>query len=151
MINLNNFKKYFAIDLSETSLEMTDKFVQRFAGNKVEYELICSDISSYTFDVLFDGVTISEVLEHVENPNQVLDIIYNITSTNADIYINVPINAPVIDHIFLFSSINEVKNMVDNNGFKIVDECIAVANNKSIEQAVKKKIAISYAFHMKKK
>lgn len=151
MMNLNKFKKYFAIDLSETSLKMTERFVQKFADHTDSYELICNDVFSYNFAGLFDGIVVSEVLEHVENPDRLLSIIYNISSANADIYVNVPINAPAIDHIFLFSNIDEVKNMIDKNGFKVVDECIVTANNKSIEQAVKKKYAINYAFCMKKK
>lgn len=151
MMNLNRFKKYFAIDLSETSLKMTERFVQKFAYGKGSYELICDNVFSHAFDGLFDGVVVSEVLEHVENPDRLLNIIYHISSANANIYVNVPINAPAIDHIFLFSNIDEVKNMVDKSGFKIVDECIVTANNKSIEQAVKKKYAINYAFHMIKK
>ena len=151
MLNLNRFEKYFAIDLSDTSLKMTERFIRKFAHNKVPYELICNDVYSYAFDTLFDGVVISEVLEHVENPDHLLNIIYNITSQNADIYVNVPINAPAIDHIFLFSNIDEVKSIIDQNGFRIIDQCIVTGNNKSIERAIQKKYAINYAFRMKKK
>lgn len=49
----------------------------------------------------------NEVLEHLEEPEKYLNRIYEVTNEGADVYISVPVNAPAIDHIYLFHTLKK--------------------------------------------
>ncbi len=148
-INLGNFSHYTGVDLSPSSIELARSFIEM---NKLPdskpYDLICADINNYEFSDLFDGVSISEVLEHVEDPRSLLRRIHEITKPGADIYVSVPINAPEIDHIYLFKSNEEVFKMVEEENFTIKDSFYVTANGVSYEKAQKKRIAVNLAMHL---
>lgn len=145
-----NFRKYIAIDISPSSIELTEKYIECFGDKDAAYELWCSDFMNLQTSEKFDAVVLSEVLEHVEKPELMLEKIYEITADGADIYVNVPINAPEIDHIYLWKSIEEVEIMLKQAGFIVADFFAAPANGVSLERAVKKKYAINLAYHLKK-
>ena len=65
-------------------------------------------------------ISISEVLEHLENPRLALSNAYKILSENGTLYISVPINSPAPDHIYLLKSLEEVKQLVVSSWFYIV-------------------------------
>ena len=60
------------------------------------------------------------------------------------------INGPTIDHIYLFRSVEEVLDMVEQAGFKIQDYICATEGNASMEKAIKKKMTIDIAMLLKK-
>ncbi len=151
-INLGAFDHYTGVDLSPSSIELARSFIET---NKVPdakpYSLICADITTFEFDSLFDGVSISEVLEHVEDPRSLLKRIHEITKEGADVYVSVPINAPEIDHIYLFKSNEEVFKMVEEENFAIKDSFYVTSNGVSYEKAQKKRIAVNLAMHLIRK
>ncbi len=150
-VSLGRFDEYTGIDLSETSVRLAEENLKNNLeeGHK-KYELLLGDVNEYEFDRLFDAVCMSEVLEHVEEPEALLRRIYNITTENPDIYISVPINAPEIDHIFLFKSVDEVISIVEKTGFTVRDSFYVSSNGVSYEKALKKKIAVNLALHLGK-
>ena len=143
-IKRSGYKHYYAIDLSQTSLNMTRNYINRFAKEE-NYSLIHESFYDYQPSCLFDGVCISEVLEHVEEPLTMLERIAGITTKSANIYINVPINAPAIDHIYLFKSTGEVKGLVEQAGLKIKTDLAVTGNGWPLEKAIKRKTPINYA------
>ncbi|SKB87307.1 2-polyprenyl-3-methyl-5-hydroxy-6-metoxy-1,4-benzoquinol methylase [Lachnospiraceae bacterium] len=148
-INLGNFDHYTGVDLSPSSIKLAESFIEmNKTSDAKQYELICADINKYEFDSLFDGVSISEVLEHVEDPRSLLRRIHEITNEGADIYVSVPINAPEIDHIYLFKSNEEVFKMVEEEHFTIKDYFYVTSNGASYEKAQKKRIAVNLAMHL---
>lgn len=151
-VNERKFKKYTAIDVSPTSLENAKEYVERNLGNKDSVcDFICDDFCKHTFAEKFDCVCMGEVLEHVENPKTMLKKIFDVASENANIYITVPANAPEVDHIYLFHSAEEIYDMVQDAGFKIVDKCLAMEKKGiTYEKALKKKYAVLVALHLKK-
>lgn len=143
-INEGRFRKYTAIDLSQSSINLTETYIRRFRKNAdTEYELICDDFITHEFQEKFDCVCISEVLEHVENPEDMLRKIHEITNPGANIYISVPVNAPTIDHIYLYRSVDEVRRMTEKAGFRIDDSLYVTENDIPYEKAVKKKRTIN--------
>ena len=148
-LNLGKFRHYSAIDLSPSSIELASEYI---AANRPDasasYDLICEDVNKYEFSSKFDGLCISEVLEHLERPDLILERIHEITNKGADIYVSVPINSPAIDHIYLFRDNNEVFEMVKNAGFEIVDYISVSSNGASYEKAIKKRIPVYLAMHL---
>lgn len=108
-----------AWDISETSLQVTRQSLKTMG--------ISENIGVREQDVLedsgirdrFDSVVCSEVLEHTEDPARGLENIYNILKPGGRAYINVPVNSPAPDHLFLWRSTDEVRDLVQKKGFSI--------------------------------
>ena len=146
-----NFSKYTAVDISKTAIELTkDYILYSMPDTDKNYELIHEDIFKYQTSELFDMVVMGEVLEHVENPNVFLRRIYQLASDISTIFITTAINAPQIDHIYLFSSLKEVVDLIESERFIIVDSVSVNANNLPLEKAEKRKVAINVGFILKK-
>lgn len=150
-INIANYKKYLAVDVSETSLKLTQNYVEKNIENTMaDVEFFRGDFLSLNSRYMYDAVVISEVLEHVEKPLEFIKKAYSLMSDEGVLYINVPINAPAIDHIWLFHSVEEVEKMVDEANFRIVDKYVVTGNNIPLERAVRKKMAINLVLVLKK-
>lgn len=91
----------------------------------------------------FDCVTISEVMEHLDQPEKALDAIFAITRPNGRVYINVPTNSPAPDHIYLWRSPEEVVDLVVDRGFRVEEWRSAPTTGYSEESARKKKLTVN--------
>ncbi|WP_337996573.1 class I SAM-dependent methyltransferase [Oleispirillum naphthae] len=67
----------------------------------------------------FDVVVISEVLEHLEDPLRVLKNLRTFLVPGGRIFVHFPINSPAPDHIYLLTSLDEVRAMVEEAGFRV--------------------------------
>lgn len=93
----------------------------------------------------FQSIAFSEVLEHLEDPLQALRILHGLLDDGGHIFINAPVNSPAPDHIFLFSAPEEIVTLVEQAGFRIVDQLFAPTAGASLERARKLKLSISTA------
>lgn len=93
----------------------------------------------------FDSVTFSEVLEHLEEPLKALEILRGLLKPGGRIFVNAPVNSPAPDHLYLFRSPEEVRDMVEAAGFEIVDTLYAPPSGASLEKARKQELSISAA------
>lgn len=75
------------------------------------------DIREGPLDGTFDLVVASELLEHVEDPGAVLRSLRGLLSEDGRIFLNVPVNSPAPDHIYLWRSPEEFFGFVTENGF----------------------------------
>jgi 2-polyprenyl-3-methyl-5-hydroxy-6-metoxy-1,4-benzoquinol methylase len=94
-------------------------------------------------DRKFDLVVISEVLEHLETPDIALRFLRGCVADRGRIFINVPLNSPSPDHIYLFSSPEEVTALVERSGFKVEQFSLFATQAKRIESALANKISVS--------
>ncbi len=145
---LQRFKQYDAVDVSETAIAMTKDYMERYiakmqGGGVKNYRLICGDATKFSFDVGYDFVVIQEVLEHIEDPIGMLRSIHRILASDGKVYALFPINAPSPAHIFLFHSIAHVKGIVAEAGFELLQEEYITTNHMSVELAEEKKMPIN--------
>lgn len=134
------------VDISETSLDMTKKIYKKLELDKkhiVNFTL--SDINLFKTGYLYDFIVMGEVLEHVENPGSILDKLYSLLAEDGKIYISTCSNCPAIDHITYFQEVEDIRSLVLESKFKILEECIAPSENMSEEKLRKFKIDIVYA------
>ncbi|HEC1786499.1 TPA: class I SAM-dependent methyltransferase [Campylobacter lari] len=140
------FKEYFGIDISPISCQMSKDMVEnQFGKINTKCEFICKDFTKCEFNNKADLVVMGEVLEHVEQPLQFMKDVKALLNDNGEIFATIPINAPAIDHIYLFSHPNEVKELLNKAGLKIKECEYFMANNYSLEKALKTKNAIVMA------
>ena len=87
-----------------------------------------------------------EVLEHVEDPLIFLNKIHSIAKKDSFIFITTVINAPAIDHIYLFDSIESIKELIIQAKFSIKEMLLVPASeNMSIQKNLEKKFPIDVA------
>jgi 2-polyprenyl-3-methyl-5-hydroxy-6-metoxy-1,4-benzoquinol methylase len=91
----------------------------------------------------FDSVVLSEVLEHLEDPASALRAVSRHMAENGRIWINVPINSPAPDHIYLLRSTEEAINLVATSGFKIVGHDFFPITGSSLKRARQWDLTIS--------
>jgi 2-polyprenyl-3-methyl-5-hydroxy-6-metoxy-1,4-benzoquinol methylase len=130
-------------DLSEASISETRDALRKL-GVARPYKLEVRDLlRPNSARESFDTVVLSEVLEHMEVPARALDAIGAILRPGARFYINVPINSPAPDHIFLFRSPEEVVALVESRGFSVERTGFFPATNYSLDAAIRHKLTIS--------
>ncbi|ELR7241974.1 methyltransferase domain-containing protein, partial [Campylobacter coli] len=144
----------YGIDISPISCQMSKDMVENQFGvinqNNFKCDFICKDFTKCNFNNKADLVVMGEVLEHVEQPLQFMKDVKTLLNDGGEIFATIPINAPAIDHIYLFSHPDEVKDLLKNAGLKIKECEYFMANNYSLEKALKTKNAIVMAVVLEK-
>ena len=106
-------------DISEHSLDHTAKMLARWEL-KDRYTLELGDVMSGRW-ALADCVISIEVLEHLEDPPSFLRALFSMLRPGGMGYLTAAINAPNEDHIYLYRSIEEVLNEVEDAGFRVIE------------------------------
>jgi 2-polyprenyl-3-methyl-5-hydroxy-6-metoxy-1,4-benzoquinol methylase len=134
-----------AVDISETSIAMAKSFVE---NNRISYNL--ANIFEFDTENKYDFITLGEVLEHVEDPLELLLKLNDLLSENGVLFFTTPTNAPAIDHISLFNNVAEIRDVVNSAGLQIDSEIALLSEDVSPEKAEKFKIATLYGAFLKK-
>lgn len=82
-------------------------------------------------------------MEHVENPKEMLQKIRSLLNVNGVSFISTVINAPAIDHIYLFPSIESVLDMVRECSFSVEEYLCTTENDVPLEKAIRQKRSIN--------
>lgn len=149
----SRYGAFLGVDISETSVAMTKDLINHFmAGQTIPFELRCLDFLAAT-DLQpksFDAVVMGEVLEHVEQPQLFLRRIRDIAKDDAYIYITTCVNAPEIDHIYLFKSPEEVMQLFASCGLGVREQLICPYAGKTLQESIDRQLAVNMAYVIKK-
>jgi 2-polyprenyl-3-methyl-5-hydroxy-6-metoxy-1,4-benzoquinol methylase len=129
---------FSAVSLRETQAAL-DKLQLMRAVSLTEVDILSAKDTGRQFDL----IVISEVLEHLERPDTALQFLHKALRPDGHIYINVPINSPSPDHIYLFSNPDEVQQLVEAAGFKIKSLELFATQGRPLERALRDKISVS--------
>ena len=143
---LTEIKQFDLVDISQSSLNLARGIID---STKINY--ILKNIFDFTDEHTYDFITIGEVLEHLEDPKALLQKTARLLGVNGVSYITTPINAPMIDHIYLFNNADEIRQLVSESGMEIIEEKIAVSDNESAAKAQKHSLPVMYAAFIKPK
>jgi hypothetical protein len=66
-------------------------------------------------------------------------------------FISAPTNSPTVDHIYLFNSAQEIRDLLHEAGFEIEAEATRYAEDVSEQKAVKYKVAQMFASFLRKR
>ncbi|MBF0399313.1 MAG: class I SAM-dependent methyltransferase [Magnetococcales bacterium] len=121
---------------SRASIEATQCAVAKLSIRQ-PLELVQQDVlKAPTALESFDAVVISEVLEHLETPWVALETLYKSLRPRGRIFINIPINSPAPDHLYLWRHPDEVRAFVQQCGFMILREQQLPMTGYTVEQAI---------------
>lgn len=143
------FSRYDIVDISETSLALTKKMTAEFIDTH-EIRFIHADFLQFESEERYDVISISEVLEHVETPQEFLDKSRKLMKDDGRLYLTTCINAPEIDHIYLFRTIQEVEDLFASAGLGIVENLYVPYKSTTIERSERQKLPINVAYILKK-
>lgn len=143
---LTEIEKFDLVDISQSSLDLAKGIIN---STKVNYFL--KNIFDFRESETYDFITMGEVLEHVEEPLNLLNKINQLLNKDGFCYITTPINAPMIDHIYLFQNETEIRDMLNLAGFEIMEERSVISEKITEKQAAKFKVPVMYAAFIKKR
>lgn len=141
------FENFTGVDISPTSIRMTQSILESgFFGRFSNYELNLMDFLSVALKKKYDAVIMGEVLEHVENPVAFIRKINESSKPDAFIYVTTVINAPAIDHIALFTNVEDLDRCVKEGGLKMKEYFLTASNNKlSVEENLRQLLPVNIA------
>jgi 2-polyprenyl-3-methyl-5-hydroxy-6-metoxy-1,4-benzoquinol methylase len=132
-----------AWDVSSVSLQETSAALNRMGVSKpvslVEMDILTAKPSENRFDL----IVISEVLEHLETPDAALRFLRSAIAEGGRIFINVPINSPSPDHLYLFSSPGDVTTLIEGAGLQVERMELYATQGRAIEKALANRISVS--------
>lgn len=133
-IKQNKFKSYKAVDLSPSSIELTKNFINSYFGeNPLNVNVVLQNIFDMSNNEKYDFINMGEVLEHVEDPQSLLNRVAELLTETGKAYISTCANCPAVDHIFLYKNVDEIKNMIDKSGLNIIQDIALKATDLRVK------------------
>jgi 2-polyprenyl-3-methyl-5-hydroxy-6-metoxy-1,4-benzoquinol methylase len=130
-------------DISSTSLQATGDAISRL-GVDGRVRLALRDVAATdSEETTFDAIVISEVLEHVEQPEVVLAGLLRFLRPGGEILVNVPVNSPAPDHIYLWRRPEEIVEFVEASGVVAATTRLFPATGVTLDRARKNDLTIS--------
>jgi len=130
-------------DLSEASLDATRAALGRLGVDR-EVALVKRNLFDRAdASQLFDSIVLSEVCEHLEDPKSALEHIRDHLAPGGRLFVNVPVNSPAPDHIYLLRSPEEAVELVKSAGYRVTDTSFFPMTGYSETRARRLKATIS--------
>lgn len=140
--------RFMALDISPASLKMAAAMITAFAP-KASYKFKETDVANFN-EGTYDYIVMGEVLEHVDDPQTLLRKIHSLLKTGGHFYVTTCANAPAVDHVYLYDSVDHIRREIKECGFRI-DRDLALAVDGSDESKWEKgKTEINYAAFLSK-
>lgn len=132
-------------DVSPTSIAKT-RHALDLLGVTAPVDLTLQDLFAAPApgeDALFDGIVMSEILEHLEQPVAALRSAARWLAPGGLLWINVPANSPAPDHIFLFDGLDHAQSIAREAGLEVIDAVAFPMSGTTLVRAEKHKLSIS--------
>lgn len=133
-----------AIDISPTSLDLSRSIIQYFATVKKEIKFILGDVTKIDFDRDFDFITMGEVLEHVNQPKELLRKLKTLLAPGGKSFVSTCANSPAIDHVVQFNNVQQIRDLINSAGLTILFDLPLPVEPISVEEAETERITINY-------
>jgi SAM-dependent methyltransferase len=147
-----NFASCLGVDISPTSLGMTRRLLNSDSSiPRPCWQLLHADfLEVANLMGTYAAIVMGEVLEHVERPLLFLQRIRALAEDDAFIFITTAVNAPAVDHIYLFRSVDEVRELAEEAGLRVVDQLATPYSGCSMEETIQQRLPINVAMVLAK-
>jgi 2-polyprenyl-3-methyl-5-hydroxy-6-metoxy-1,4-benzoquinol methylase len=146
-----SYSHFLGIDISPASVDLTNRILcDSTFGCFDRYEIVERDFLKWSTNQRFDAVVMGEVLEHVENPIDFLRRINEFANEKGFIYITTAINAPAVDHIYLYRSQDEVEEQIVSAGLRIKERLLSPYLGTTLEESKENNLPINIALILEK-
>ncbi|MBI2420140.1 MAG: methyltransferase domain-containing protein [Ignavibacteriales bacterium] len=150
MMHLDTDTEFTAVDISETSINITRGIIESLVENPPKHEFLVADIFNFNPAVKYDFITMGEVLEHVTNPEELLGRLQGLLAGSGRAFVSTCVNCPAIDHVYHFKHVEEISAMLVRCGFIIEEEHFFPVENLPLEEIIRQRITINYCAVVKK-
>ncbi|HVH82561.1 MAG TPA: class I SAM-dependent methyltransferase [Stellaceae bacterium] len=148
---LGNFTRMVGVDISPASVELSRDIMRHHqVKTGAEIDIQQADFLQFSKNETFSCIVMGEVLEHVEKPGIFLRKVAELSALSTHIYITTCLNAPAIDHIFLFSRLTEVEELAADSGLVVTDRFVAPYVGRSIDECEAERLPVNVAYVMRK-
>jgi SAM-dependent methyltransferase len=146
-MRLSAYRAFEAVDISPTSVAQTRDLVgSGYFGAFSNYRVAHGDfLADGALVPGYAAIVMGEVLEHVEEPQRFMRRIRDLAAPGAFVFITTAINAPAVDHIYLFRSPAEVRSLCEDAGLEFVDQLVVPYSGLSIEESQARALPVNIA------
>jgi 2-polyprenyl-3-methyl-5-hydroxy-6-metoxy-1,4-benzoquinol methylase len=150
---LGNFDLLMGIDVSPTSVALTQDILEHSKlETSAEVQIVESDFLAVSNDDRqFACIVTGEVLEHVEEPDRFLRKIAELSNADTHIFVTTCVNAPSVDHIFLWRTTDAIEDLIRECGLEIVQPLHVPITGKTLEECRRDQLPISVAYVLRKR
>lgn len=134
-----------AIDISPISVEISESIIKYIHPDIPNINYWTGDFLTFPLASRYDFITIGEVLEHVNEPYQMLCKLRSLLSDTGTAFVTTSINSPAVDHVYHFKCVDDVREMLYDSGLSIVNEQVLPVEELPMEEIVSRKITINYS------
>lgn len=152
-MELGSFDEFLGIDISEASIKQTQAIIDHFKPEfKDKFSLKMIDFleAEGLENGSYNAIVMGEVLEHVEQPDVFLKRIAELATDNAYIYVTTCINAPAVDHIYLWRTTGDLEKMIESCGLEIKTPLRLPYEGKTLEESEAQDLSINVAYVLEK-
>jgi len=145
-IRHSSYENYLGVDISPTSAALTKAML---SGEKMksgrQWSIEIQDFLKFGQDRMFDAIVMGEVLEHVNEPQAFLKKLRLLSHPKSFIFVTTAINAPAIDHIFLFPDAASVEALAQSCGLRVRDRLVLPYHGVPMKETIRQKLPINIA------
>lgn len=132
-----------AWDLSEVSLEQTREALD-LLGMEGRAELVVQDMhKAEPQGRPFDLVILSHLLEHLDDPVDALHRLKGVVTKGGHLFVNIPLNAPMPDHLVLLRTPEEAMAIIEKGGFRVLEIASHTTQGVPLPRALRAKTAVT--------
>lgn len=132
-----------AWDLSEVSLDQTREALA-LLGMANRAELVIQDMhKAEPGGAPFDLVILSHLLEHLDDPVDALHRLKGVVAKQGFLFVNIPLNAPMPDHLVLLRSPEEAAAIIEKGGFRVLEIASHTTQGIPLPKALRAKTAVT--------
>lgn len=133
-------------DISKTSIEISKRILLSFGIDLSKVQFVHADFFEFSFGGRrFEFITLGEVLEHVKDATEFMRRIHDFLLPNGVVYVSTCANCPAVDHVYHFHSVHEIRKVLFDSNFLIVDEIVLPAEDVPKNLWEEQLITVNYA------
>lgn len=132
------------VDISETSINTAIEVMRCFDIDTSEINFVHNDYLDTEFNDKFDFIIMGEVLEHVNDAPLFMQKTKKLLKPDGTIYLSTCANSPALDHVYRFHNVQEMRDIITNNGFSIVKDLALPSEDIPEQDWEKELVTINY-------